>query len=301
MGRILYIVAKEQPLLRGYLMATVGVRSADQAHVEIKIDERRGERRLQWEARDPERRQSERRREPNLTSEFRSRGFATVIQSDATPSQTNHPLREPIMTWRPRSTWWHRAARARRRRRVRWRRWGLIALLVTLVGMSIVAGRSVYRAARLPDPAAGSITAESARETAGARPLAPASQAETISPAVGPVPQPSQPPAPPARVIRTRASGRVLSVDPSARTLVLEDMGAGAQMSRLRVELAPDARVVLSERDDRANDLSHPFKDTAISLSDVRKGDFVVVEMRGPEGKARARSVVVTWRPPPSG
>jgi len=78
-------------------------------------------------------------------------------------------------------------------------------------------------------------------------------------------------------------------------------MGAGAQVARLRVGLAPDARVVLSERDDRAEDLSHPFKETVISLSDVRKGDFVVLEMRGPEGKARARSVVVTWRPPPSG
>ncbi len=296
MGRILYIVAKEQPLLRGYLMATVGVRSADQAHVEIKIDERRGERRLQWEARDPERRRSERRRQPNHTSDFRSRGFATVTQSDATPSQTDHPLREPIMTWRPRSTWWHRAARAHRRRRVRWRRWGLIALLVALVGMSIVAGRSVYQSVHLPRRAVGSITPEPARETADARPLAPASQAETISPAVGPVPQPSQPPAPPARVIRTRASGRVLSVDPSARTLVLEDMGAGAQVSRLRVELAPDARVVLSERDDRAEDLSHPFKETVISLSDVRKGDFAVVEMRGPQGTAVARSVVVTFR-----
>jgi hypothetical protein len=171
-----------------------------------------------------------------------------------------------------------------------------MALLVALVGMSIVAGRSVYRAARLPGPAASSITAESARETAGARPLAPASQAETISPAVAPVPQPSQPPAPPARVIRTRASGRVLSVDPGARTLVLEDMGAGAQVSRLRVELAPDARVALSERDDRAEDLSRPFKETVISLSDVRKGDFAVVEMRGPQGTAVARSVVVTFR-----
>jgi hypothetical protein len=293
MGRILYIVAKEQPLLRGYLMATVGVRSADQAHVEIKIDERRGERRLQWEARDPERRQSERRRQPSLTTEFRSRGFATVIQSDASPSQTDHPLREPIMTWRPRSTWWHRAARARRRRRVRWRRWGLIALLLTLVGASIVAGRSVYQSAHLPRRAVGSITPESARETAGALPLAPTSQAETISPAVGPVPLPSRPP---ARVISTRASGRVLSVDPGARTLVLEDMGAGAQVSRLRVELAPDARVVLSERDDRAEDLSHPFKETVISLSDVRQGDFAVVDMRGPQGTAVARSVVVTFR-----
>ena len=290
MGRILYIVAKEQPLLRGYLMATVGVRSADRAHVEIKIDERRGERRLQWEARDPERRQSERRRQPNLTTEFRSRGFATVIQSDATPSQTDHPLREPIMTWRPRSTWWHRAARARRRRRVRWRRWGLIALLVALVGVSIVAGRSVYRSVDSTSHAVGSIAPESTPETAGARPLAPAPQAETISPDVGPVPLPSRPP---TRVISTRLSGMVLSVDPSARTLVVENMGVPAQ---LRVALAPDARVVLSERDDRAEDLSHPFKETVISLSDVRKGDFAVVEMRGPQGTAVARSVVVTFR-----
>ena len=58
----------------------------------------------------------------------------------------------------------------------------------------------------------------------------------------------------------------------------------------------PTRRVVLSERDDRAEDLSHPFKDTVISLSEVRRGDFVVVEMRGPEGKALARSVVVTFR-----
>ena len=88
----------------------------------------------------------------------------------------------------------------------------------------------------------------------------------------------------------------VLSVDPSARTLVVENMGVPAQVSRLRVALAPDARVVLSERDDRAEDLSRPFKETVISLSDVRKGDFAVVEMRGPQGTAVARSVVVTFR-----
>jgi len=99
------------------------------------------------------------------------------------------------------------------------------------------------------------------------------------------------------RVVTTRSSGIVLSVNPSARTLVLQDMEAAAEVRRLRVELAPDARVVLSERDDQAEDLSHPFKDTMISLSDVRTGDFVVVEMRGPEGKALARSVVVTFRP----
>jgi hypothetical protein len=89
----------------------------------------------------------------------------------------------------------------------------------------------------------------------------------------------------------------VLSVDPGARALVVEDLGATAA-SRRRVELAPDARVVLSERDPHAEDPSRSFKDTAINLSDVRRGDYVVVQMQGPEGKELAHSVAVTFRPP---
>jgi hypothetical protein len=115
MGRVLYIVAREQPLLYGYLMTTVGARSPDGHSAEIKLDERRGERRLQREARDPERRRGARRRQPSYDSDLRSRGYATVVQSEATPSQSEQPTREPVMVWRPRSTWWHRAARARRR------------------------------------------------------------------------------------------------------------------------------------------------------------------------------------------
>jgi hypothetical protein len=89
----------------------------------------------------------------------------------------------------------------------------------------------------------------------------------------------------------------VLSVDPRARMLVLEDRGAAGDAGRLRIELAPDARVALSERNDRVEDLTRPFKDTAIDLSDVRRGDYVVVIRQGPEGKELARSVVVTFRP----
>jgi hypothetical protein len=293
MGRVLYIVAREQPLLCGYLMATVGARSPDGENVEIKLDERRGERRLQPEARDPERRRGERRRQPNYDSDLRSRGYATVVQSEATLSPSDQPSLEPVMVWRPRSTWWHRAARARWRSRVRWGPWGLIALLFAVVAVSIVVGRSIYQPADLPRRAVSSNTPEPARQPEDAHPLAPASKADTGSPGGRPVP-PSRPP--PVRVVTTRSSGFVLSVNPRARTLVLQDMGAVAEGGRLRVELAPDARVVLSERDARAEDLSHPFKDTLISLSDVRRGDFVVVEMRGPEGKALARSVVVTFR-----
>jgi hypothetical protein len=289
MGRVLYIVAREQPLLCGYLMTTVGARSSDGQNVEIKLDERRGERRWQREARDPDRRRGERRRHPNYDSDLRSRGYATVVQSEATPSPSDQASREPVMVWRPRSTWWHRAARARWRSRVRW---GLIVLLLAVVGVSIVVGRSIYETADLRRRAVSN-TPEPARQIEEARPLAPASKADTDLPVGPPVP-PSSPP--PVRVVTTRSSGIVLAVNPRARTLVLEDMGAAAAASRLRVELAPDARVVLSERDDRADDLSHPFKDTVISLSDVRRGDFVVVETRGPEGKALARSVVVTFR-----
>lgn len=79
--------------------------------------------------------------------------------------------------------------------------------------------------------------------------------------------------------------------------LVLEDRGVAGDAGRLRIEVAPDVRVVLSERDDKAEDLSRPFKDTAIDLSEVRRGDYVVVETRGPEGKEVAWSVMVTFRP----
>ena len=290
MGRVLYIVARERPLLCGYLMTTVGARPPDGHRVEIKLDERRSERRRQREARDPERRRGERRRQPNHASDLRSRGYATVVQSDATPAPRDHPSWEPVMVWRPRSTWWHRATRARRRRRMRW---GLIALLFAGVGVSIVVGHSLHHPADLSRREVGSDTPEPARQTEDARPLTPASKAETGSPGGPPVPLSSPPP---ARVVTTRFSGIVLSVNPSARTFVLQDLGVAAAASGLRVELASDARIVRSERDDRPEDLRHPFKDTVISLAGIRKGDFVVVEMRGLEGKALARSVVVTFR-----
>ena len=289
MGRILYIVARERPLLCGYLMATVGARSPDGHRVEIKLDERRSERRRQREVRDPERRRSERRHRPNYAGDLRSRGYATVVQSEAIPSPSGRPSREPAMVWRARSTRWHRAVRARGRSRVRWRRWGSIALLLTVFGASIVVGRCLHEPASPPRTAVGSNssnTPESAPQKE--RPFTPASTGDTQSTPGRPVPSSTPPP---GRVVTTRSSGIVLAVNPGARTLVLQDMGAAEKAGRLRVELAPDARVVRSER-------YHPFKDTVIGLSDVRKGDFVVVEMRGPEGTAVARSVVVTFRGP---
>lgn len=89
----------------------MGARSPDGDRVEIKLDERRGERRQRRETRDPELRRGERRREPNHSSDLRSRGYFAVVQPEATPSQNRHSAREPAMAWRPRSTWWHRTAR----------------------------------------------------------------------------------------------------------------------------------------------------------------------------------------------
>jgi hypothetical protein len=78
--------------------------------------------------------------------------------------------------------------------------------------------------------------------------------------------------------------------------VVLEELGAGGATSRRQIALAPDARVVVSERDPQAENLSHPFKDTAIDLDAVGRGDYVVVETRGPEGEELARSITVTLR-----
>ena len=75
MERVLYVVSREHPMLSGYLMTTVGA-SSDERLVEIKVDERRAERRLSGEVRDPERRQGERRRRPSLEQELHDRGFA---------------------------------------------------------------------------------------------------------------------------------------------------------------------------------------------------------------------------------
>jgi hypothetical protein len=117
----------------------------------------------------------------------------------------------------------------------------LVALLFAVVGGLVVVGRSLYQLADLPCRSVSSHMLEPARQPEDARPLAPASKAETGSP-VGTSAPPSSPS--PERVVTTRSSGIVLSVDPRAKTLVLEDRGAAAEASRLCVELALDARVV---------------------------------------------------------
>lgn len=112
MARVVYVVARDQSLVRGYLMTKVGARSPEGHPVEIKLDERQGERRQQDGPRDPERRRGERRLQPSLDGELRSRGYARVVQSETVGQRTV----EPAIGWRPRSTWRERGARMWRRR-----------------------------------------------------------------------------------------------------------------------------------------------------------------------------------------
>jgi hypothetical protein len=289
MGRILYIVAREQPLLCGYLMAKVDARSPEGHSVEIKLDERRGERRRESTGRAPERRRSEQRRQPSLYGELRSRGYATVLQHEDIQSRAGAPLAGPALGWRPRSTRGQRAARAWRRNGVRW---ALRAgVLLAALALSIVVARSIHPTANSSGTMAGFRTGSPAPRVEEASPLPSTSPIEPASPPHPPMPTPPSPQKP-LRVTPARVSGVVLSVDLKARTLLLQDMGAASEIRQLRVGLRPDTRIVLSERDSQVAD----FKDTAISLSDIRGGDFVVVDMTGSEGTPLARSVVVTLR-----
>jgi len=127
---------RERPLLVGYLRTMLGTRSSDGRIVEIKLDERRGERRGSGVTRDPDRRSDERRLQPSLDHDFRSRGFAAVFHSETDPSWAPAPAK----VWRPRSTWRQRTARAGRRHRM-W--WSMIVLLGAL-GVAILAARSLH-------------------------------------------------------------------------------------------------------------------------------------------------------------
>jgi hypothetical protein len=91
-----------------------------------------------------------------------------------------------------------------------------------------------------------------------------------------------------------RHAGTVLAVDPQARTITLDEFRANAERRALRVHVPREALVLLSERNQAGRDLKDAFRDSTISLSDVRVGDFVVVELSSdPEV---ARLVMVTLR-----
>lgn len=91
-----------------------------------------------------------------------------------------------------------------------------------------------------------------------------------------------------------RRAGTVLAVDAQSRTIVLDEFGANAERRALRVQVPPQAVVLLSQRNKDGRDLTDSFRESTITLSDIRAGDFVVVELSSdPEV---ARLVMVTLR-----
>jgi hypothetical protein len=91
-----------------------------------------------------------------------------------------------------------------------------------------------------------------------------------------------------------RHAGTVLAVDPEARTLTVDEFGANAERRALLVQVPREARVVLSQRNQSGRELKDNFRDSRISLGDVRVGDFVVVELS--DDPEIARLVMVTLR-----
>jgi hypothetical protein len=91
-----------------------------------------------------------------------------------------------------------------------------------------------------------------------------------------------------------RRAGTVLAVDPQARTLTLDEFGANAERRSLRVQVPREAVVLLSQRNHAGRDVKDSFRDSTIVLSDVRIGDFAVVELS--DDPEVARLVMITLR-----
>jgi hypothetical protein len=102
----------------------------------------------------------------------------------------------------------------------------------------------------------------------------------------------------PAWAVEERHSGTVMAVDPRAATVTIEELVEDGRARTLTVQVPAQARVVLSEpmRPDTFTSAGELFRDTPLSLGDVRPGDFVVLEMDG-AGSRVASAVVITLRP----
>lgn len=100
----------------------------------------------------------------------------------------------------------------------------------------------------------------------------------------------------PAALAGGRRAGTVLAVDPQSRVLVLDEFGANAERRALRVQVPPQAVVLLSQRNKDGRDLTDSFRESTITLSDIRPGDFVVVELSSDPDVARLVMVTLLGR-----
>ena len=94
-----------------------------------------------------------------------------------------------------------------------------------------------------------------------------------------------------------RHSGTVVEVAHDG--LLVDELGLAGREQKLRINVTPKTRVVdSSERNPRPSGPQDAFTEKAITLSDIKAGDFVVVDVN-PEGEGKqlvAESVMVTLR-----
>jgi hypothetical protein len=95
-----------------------------------------------------------------------------------------------------------------------------------------------------------------------------------------------------------RHSGTVTAVDPQARTLIVEELAEEGRVKHLRVLVALDAQLLLSERipDREVADFALTFRDTPLVLGQIRPGDFVNLDVERSGETLVARSITVTLR-----
>lgn len=97
---------------------------------------------------------------------------------------------------------------------------------------------------------------------------------------------------PSSAISAERHSGTITTVDSRARTLVVEELVEEGRPQQLRVLIAPDAPVILSERIPDAE----VFRDSRLAVDDIRAGDFVTVDVEKSGAMLVARSITVTLR-----
>ena len=294
-------------------MTAMGAQASDGRVVEIKLDERRAERRLSRDAREPERRRRERRLRPSLARDLRS-PWATPPWSSPRTAHRGRSRPRPRRPWSggPGRAWRQRAARG-----------GAAEPRVVGIAPRVARGDRcrdrrgpVHSAGRplrhppatsvAPDDHAGDRRSAMAAPQTSIPPVAPRleqpsppppasrERAETVVPTAPPPPASS--PAP-VRIVSARFSGVVLSVDPRARSARARGPGS-RRRGRASAHRAGARRPRGGVRAGRAGrGSSRPFKDTAIEP--VRRQ---ARRLRGrgeagaAEGKELARSVVVTFR-----
>jgi hypothetical protein len=91
-----------------------------------------------------------------------------------------------------------------------------------------------------------------------------------------------------------RHAGSVLRV--GSDSLVVDEVGRAGEEQKLHVTITPKTRIIESRRNPAASDAQDSFTDKTISLAEVEKGDYVVVDASQEGTRLVATSVTVTLR-----